>query len=192
MCDKAALRREIRAWRASLPAQRVLAWSEAIRWRVENMPQYRRARRILFYASLPGEVETLRWLAAPSHQEYFLPVCMPDGSLWMGPAAEAKPGAYGILEPPARSPVMGIDLVLVPGMAFDRGGARLGRGKGYYDRLLSRCGGLQVGLAFEGQLRPRIPVEPGDRSLHFVATEAALYPGECNIEFGGLAIEERT
>ncbi len=83
MCDKAALRREIRAWRASLPAQRVLAWSEAIRWRVENMPQYRRARRILFYASLPGEVETLRWLAAPSHQEYFLPVCMPDGSLRM-------------------------------------------------------------------------------------------------------------
>ncbi len=92
--------------------------------------------------------------------------------------AEFLAGYRGILEPRQQSPVVGpeqISICLVPMMAFDGLGGRLGRGKGYYDRFLRDFRGLRVGLAFECQFSADpLPMEAHDQRLHIVVTEKQL------------------
>ena len=100
---------------------------------------------------------------------------------------ELAAGTYGILEPrpelralPSRRVEAGqIDLVMVPGVAFDRRGGRLGHGKGYYDRFLPRLRPdvLAVGVAFECQLLGEVPMLPSDVFMDRVITEEAVCPG---------------
>jgi 5-formyltetrahydrofolate cyclo-ligase len=95
---------------------------------------------------------------------------------------ELRPGAWGIREPSpdlAHAVAPGeIDLILVPGVAFTRDGARLGRGGGFYDRLLSWLPrhSCKVGVCFDSQLVPELPMEPHDQSVDFVATERGIFP----------------
>ena len=82
-------------------------------------------------------------------------------------------GKYGILEPGPEAeliPLNALDLVLVPGVGFDLMGHRLGRGKGYYDRLLSQVHGIKCGVAYEEQLVSQIPVEPHDVPMNCIVT----------------------
>jgi len=85
------------------------------------------------------------------------------------------PGPFGILEPETRESVSPgeVDLFILPGVGFDRAGHRLGYGRGYYDRLLSRSGvgGLRAGLAFSEQVVPEIPSGPGDIPVQYLVTE---------------------
>jgi 5-formyltetrahydrofolate cyclo-ligase len=93
-----------------------------------------------------------------------------------------RPGAYGVLEPPADSaaiPLGAGDLVLVPGVAFDAAGYRLGRGKGYYDRSFARPRGgaehpLLLGVGYEFQVVAVVPHGVRDRRLDAVVTERAV------------------
>jgi 5-formyltetrahydrofolate cyclo-ligase len=97
-------------------------------------------------------------------------------------------GMYKILEPkPELREVAAmkvdpqeLDLVMVPGVAFDRRGGRMGHGKGYYDKLLERVRpeAPLVALAFECQLFPEIPVAPHDVFMSKIVTESAVYPGQ--------------
>ncbi len=99
--------------------------------------------------------------------------------------AELAPGVFGILEPrpelrqlPDRQASMQeVDLVVVPGVAFDRQGGRLGHGRGYYDRLLAqaRPDSLFIGLAYECQMVSELPLLPSDVRMHLVITEAHIY-----------------
>lgn len=85
------------------------------------------------------------------------------------------PGKYGLLEPKDDIPYTNaIDVWVIPGLAFDLKGNRLGYGHGYYDRMLDGQGGLKVGLAFEVQIVPEIPEKPGDILLDFVITESRI------------------
>ena len=87
--------------------------------------------------------------------------------------ADIVNGKYGIREPGDRCvlvPLNRLDLVLVPGVAFDVRGRRIGRGKGYYDRLLSLAGGLKCGVAFDEQILAEIPTEPHDVAVHCILT----------------------
>ena len=82
-------------------------------------------------------------------------------------------GRFGIAEPSQEATLVGrqtIDAVLVPGLAFTRSGARLGRGGGYYDRLLEACSAVKVGVCHDCQLVDEIPREAWDREMNFVAT----------------------
>jgi len=98
--------------------------------------------------------------------------------------SELQPGAFGILEPsakqrerPDRAGRAGdLEVVVVPGIAFDRAGRRLGQGKGYYDRLLSNVSDtcVLVGLAFDIQLVEGVPVEAHDVALDFIVTESEV------------------
>ena len=85
-------------------------------------------------------------------------------------AADLRPGRFGVLEPGAECPVVpfsALDLVLVPGIAFDRAGNRLGRGRGFYDRMLALSpDAVSCGVGFDGQVVARVPVEPHDVKLH--------------------------
>jgi len=96
------------------------------------------------------------------------------------PSAEMLPGRFGIHEPAPHCNIADskqLDLVLVPGLAFDRHGFRLGRGKGYYDRLLAAVSGTTCGVAFDIQLISTMPVEPHDVRLNCILT-----PTQC-LEF---------
>jgi 5-formyltetrahydrofolate cyclo-ligase len=74
--------------------------------------------------------------------------------------------------------IAALDLILVPGLAFTRDGLRLGRGGGYYDRLLAhpQCKARRIGIAFEAQAVESIPVEPHDQRVHQIITESGLIP----------------
>lgn len=92
-----------------------------------------------------------------------------------------SPSAFGVHEPPADAPLVEPDLVLVPLLAFDRTGARLGYGAGHYDRTLPelaarRAGFRAIGLAFAAQEVERLPAEPHDHPLDGIATERAYIP----------------
>jgi 5-formyltetrahydrofolate cyclo-ligase len=83
------------------------------------------------------------------------------------------PGRFGVFEPGQDSevvPLNQLDLVLVPGVAFDMSGRRLGRGKGFYDRLLNDVRGAKCGVGFDQQIESNIPVEPHDISLDYILT----------------------
>jgi len=93
---------------------------------------------------------------------------------------ELAPGAFGVREPVAGieravAPAT-LDLILVPGVAFTRGGERLGRGGGYYDRLLASLPAhtCKIGVCFEAQILSELPVESHDQRIDFLATEAGL------------------
>lgn len=92
------------------------------------------------------------------------------------------PGAFGVREPEARiehaiDPAM-LDLILVPGTAFTRSGERLGRGGGFYDRLLASLPAhvRKIGVCFDSQVQHGLPVEPHDQRVDFLATESGLLP----------------
>ena len=98
------------------------------------------------------------------------------------PETELEPGVFGIREPvPSRcapASLDAVDFVLVPGVVFDARGGRIGRGAGYYDRLLARCrpGTRLVAAAFEVQVVDEVPREPHDRRVDLVVSELRVYP----------------
>jgi 5-formyltetrahydrofolate cyclo-ligase len=86
---------------------------------------------------------------------------------------DLRPGQYGMREPSDQCQVVALnrlDLILVPGVAFDLQGRRLGRGKGYYDRLLAAVRGQTCGVAFDEQIVHQVPVEPHDSDVNWILT----------------------
>ncbi len=135
---------------------------------------FKKAKRVMFYISFGAEVDTQEMIqqAKKSGKLIAVPV---SGSkrtirpcLWDGRARLEK-GRYGVLEPARKSfcDIKALDLVIVPGVAFDRKGNRLGRGRGYYDNFLRRLpkDTPSVGLAFDFQILPALPISPTDESV---------------------------
>lgn len=89
---------------------------------------------------------------------------------------DLKKGAYGILEPSVvkTADEKDIDVILVPGLAFDRHGGRMGFGKGYYDRLLETSSTVKIGLCYDFQLFDTIPTESHDVPMDFIITEKEI------------------
>jgi 5-formyltetrahydrofolate cyclo-ligase len=156
------------------------------------LPEYQSARTVLFYIDVRTEVRTRSYLAtALGHgKQIAVPWCRPDGHLEIFELTnmdELEVGMYKILEPrqnlrelpEKRVDVKEVDLIMVPGVAFDRRGARMGHGFGYYDKLLehSRPDTPLVALAFECQLFPEIPTQPHDIFMDKIITERAVYEG---------------
>jgi len=157
--------------------------SEAIRRKVFRLTAFRRAKTVCCYVALPYEVQTWRMIEdiLANGKRVVVPVtAQRTRRLWLSevrnPAAELGRGAHGVWEPlpSARRPVpvRKVDLVLVPGVAFDRRGHRLGHGLGYFDRFLSRVPKTTptVGLAFRFQLLDRLPVTSHDHAVQTVLT----------------------
>ena len=157
--------------------------SEAIRRKVFRLTAFRRARTVCCYVALPYEVQTWRMIEEMLSQgkRVAVPIMQPRTkrlqlSEVREPAAELSRGRFGVWEPvpSARRPVplRDLDLVLVPGVAFDRRGHRLGHGHGYFDRFLARVPKTTptVGLAFRFQLLDRLPTAAHDRAVQTVLT----------------------
>jgi 5-formyltetrahydrofolate cyclo-ligase len=185
---KAALRAVMHAQRAALPAHAASALSEAAQRRILESPVWRDAAAVGAYYPLRHEMHTHMLLEQGSRlgKQIYLPRCLPGGAIQLLPYRDSDllvKGAFGILEPdPAASPSPPLDgwipdLMVVPGLAFDRTGVRLGAGAGYYDRLFSRpamSGVVRLGLAYAFQIVPHLPADAWDIPMHGLCTEEAL------------------
>lgn len=155
------------------------------------LPEYDRAGTVMFYIDVRDEVRTRQALpdAIQGDKRVVIPYCV-DGELelfHLESMDELEVGMYKILEPKSelrevaakRLQPEDLDLIMVPGVAFDRQGGRTGHGKGYYDKLLEHARGDTplVALAFECQLFPEIPCESHDIAMDKVVTESAVYQG---------------
>jgi len=157
------------------------------------LPAYATAKTVMFYIDVRSEVRTRQHLpqALASGKKIIVPWCNDKGELelfHLTNMEELAIGMYKILEPKPELRHLpekqvkpeDLDIVMAPGVAFDRSGARMGHGKGYYDKLLqhARPDAPLVALAFECQLFPEIPVARHDIFMDMIITEKAVYPGK--------------
>jgi len=179
---KAALRKQIREARQTIsPAVRAV---ESIELCNRLEPQLQSAHTILFFAPLPDEPDVWPLLEKllPTKKICALPAFDSATQIYSARrvqnlTTDIAAGKFGIREPSAGCPEISLnvlDLILVPGIAFDWHGHRLGRGKGYYDRLLANGHGLKCGVAFDGQMVKKIPAETHDVRMDFIVTPTRL------------------
>ena len=143
------------------------------------------ARTILFYAPLTDELDVWPLLeqSIALGTTCALPFFDAEKQIYGArhitkPATEIITGKFGVREPDTNCPEIPLgsfDLVLVPGMAFDLSGNRLGRGRGFYDRLLAEASGIKCGICYDGQLLPEIPVETHDAKVNFIVTPSGMH-----------------
>lgn len=184
---KAELRARAESARQQLPDR--LALSRRITARLAGLPEYRAAGTVMFYVNLPQEADTQHFLPAAwaDGKRVAIPY-MVDGQICLfrlDALDELAPGRFRVPEPKPelrrqaarRVEPAAVDLVVVPGVAFDRRGARLGHGKGYYDLFLKHVSPQvpRIALAFECQLLDDLPMLPHDVWMNKVITEAAVY-----------------
>lgn len=177
---KEALRGSARAARRSLDGPARALAVEAIATRLAELPELLDARTVLIYAASPEEVDvsaTAQLLRDRGTMTLYPRVQGSELELVeVSDPAELEAGHRGIAEPvgPAIDPVV-VDAVLVPGVAFDRRGGRLGQGGGHYDRLLPRLiPAVSIGVAFACQIVPNVPRAAHDAMVDLVVTERSL------------------
>ncbi|MGO9016048.1 MAG: 5-formyltetrahydrofolate cyclo-ligase [Dissulfurispiraceae bacterium] len=184
---KRLIRKEVISRRDALSLSDRKAKDESIRRRLLALPEFIKARTILFYASFRSEVDTTELLqnSILNNKTVVLPkVDMENSSLKLyeiRAMEDLVSGCYGILEPLVnesnRVRDAGIDLMIIPGVAFDEHCNRLGYGKGYYDRLLSHKNALAVGLAYEEQIVAHIPADAHDIKMDKIITDKRVING---------------
>lgn len=175
MAEKSRLRKQMKELKASFSPSRRLALSLPVIDGLEAHPVFRDARVVLLYWSLPDEVYTHDLVRRYYREKTVLLPCVRGEELelrrYTGDEAMCAGEGFGIGEPtgPLFSDLEAIDLIVVPGVAFDAAGHRLGRGKGYYDRILARTPSARtVGICFPFQVVAEVPTEPWDITIDFI------------------------
>ncbi|MCR4920120.1 MAG: 5-formyltetrahydrofolate cyclo-ligase [Bacteroidaceae bacterium] len=175
MEDKKSLRRQIRQMKAAMTTAEREAQSLRLCRTVLASSRWAEAGVVLLYHALPDEVDTRLLLDEGLRQgkTLLLPSVQADGSLLLRRFdGSTCGGAFGIQEAQGSlfDNLEAIDLVIVPGMAFDPQGHRLGRGGGYYDRLLCHMPAYRIGVCFPWQLVSEVPCEPHDMVMDEVVS----------------------
>ena len=175
---KPALRQQIRAALDKISLAVRLVESHDLCRRLE--PQLQSAHTILFYAPLPDELDVWPLLEKLLKTTKVCALPAFDATARNYSARRVRnlesdivTGKFGVSEPTAgceQIPLAQIDLVLVPGVAFDAHGNRLGRGRGFYDRILKQIQGVKCGVGYDFQLLESIPSETHDAKVNFIAT----------------------
>ena len=179
---KRALRREVRAHRDAMPPEERERLGQAVARNLLALPEVRQASTVMAFSSFGSEVDSgpiIEQLARDGRRVVLPRVegrtIVPVGYRSGDPV---KPSSFGALEPAAGEPVgpEEIDVVVVPGLAFDRRGHRVGYGGGFYDRFLGRLrpNALTVGICFSVQVVDEVPHGRGDRPVDLVVTEQGL------------------
>ena len=186
--DKATIRREIIIKRNSISPDAKKIKDQAIHDRLQSLDEFNDAKTLLVYASFRSEVDTENIIrnALAKHRNIVLPrVEKYSETLRLFKIAawsDLEPGCWGIPEPQmipsGEMKVENIDLVVVPGVAFDQDCNRIGYGKGYYDKLLSsrktNVHPLIIGLAYEEQIVRSIPFKPHDMKMDLIITDKRI------------------
>ena len=183
--DKSNLRARMRELiRAVTPEQRA-AFSRSLCANAQARPLWQNFRAVLFFAPLPDEPDLTPLLDAAWREGKTVTLPRYDSATGqyfaavIRSAADLSPGRFGVLEPASNCPshsLNQLDLVFVPGVAFALNGARLGRGKGFYDRLLSEVRGHKCGVTYEVQVIVAVPEEPHDVRVDSILTPAGWRP----------------
>ena len=146
--------------------------------KIETFSEFQSSENVLLYSSLPDEVFTgealKRWFGI---KKICLPVVVGDIlKIKEDDPAKMEIGSFGILEPDGEElvDIDDIDLMIIPGVAFDKSCNRLGRGKGYYDKLLSNVRSTKIGICYDCQITDSIPVNDFDVTLDYVVTESLI------------------
>ena len=183
MNEKARLRREVLARREAEPDRE--GKSARIRARLEALPEYASAGLIAAFVGVGSEVDTLPAMATAldSGRRVAVPSVVAGRLVLtlLRDVAELEPAPFGLLEPPAglrdepgrQVAPDEVDFFVVPGVAFDESGGRLGHGKGYYDGLLrqARPDASRTAVAFECQILTNVPMTEHDVPMHRIITE---------------------
>ena len=194
---KHAIRQHLRAQRKALSAAEVQAAGAAVRVRLREFPPYQTATAVVAYVAAENEIPTADLLddAAYAHRELYLP--QDDGAVvlvrWQ-PGERLVTGRRGVLQPANGLPAVpaGAPVVLVPMVAWDLTGTRLGRGGGFYDRLFGMLPPrtIRIGLAYDFQQLHDLPRDPWDIPLHYVITERRIIDCGCREATTGDALQK--
>ena len=176
--NKAEIRSVMRAMRRVLPESEQEIAASAVDERLAGFEPYRSARVVMAYMACRGELSLKKAIERvwADKKTLVLPRCEADGIMTARRVAslnDLSPGAYGLLEPGASCEIMDpaqIDLILVPGVAFDRAGHRLGQGAGYYDRFLLKTQAVRVGMCHDFALLDHVPAMEHDIPMDYVMT----------------------
>jgi len=177
---KPDLKRSLRTERIQMSERVVREKSLRIYRQLIDMPAYQLARCIACYVSIKNEVDTRVVIqnAIGSGKQVGVPVTREDGDMDFQAIAglsDLRLVHYGLREPvPDSQKVLlphTIDVILIPGIAFDRVGHRIGSGGGYYDRFLVRTEAVRIGLSYSFQIIDRVPAEPHDVKMDLIITE---------------------
>jgi len=184
---KIELRRRLHEEVAALPDDYLAYSNEGLYQRAIALKVFADARNIMMFHSVGREADTLKIAKAAfdAGKTVAFPYCFRGGRMQahaVKSLSELKPAMLGIPAPPDTAPIIApaeLDLIIVPALAYDRTGYRIGYGGGYYDRFLSGIAAYTVGLARERLLLAEMPKEPHDIAVKCVITEnAAFYATE--------------
>ncbi|HEX9021207.1 MAG TPA: 5-formyltetrahydrofolate cyclo-ligase [Nitrospirota bacterium] len=178
---KKEIRKKTLQARDSLPPGQRSLKSRQIEERLFSLPEYKAAHSVLFFASFRSEVDTLPMIrrALGEGKRVVLPkVKGEELELFEigNPDSDVSPGAWGIPEPRESAPAKldELDLIIVPGAAFDERGNRLGYGAGFYDKLLAGFKRPTIAVAFDVQIVPAVPCGPHDVPVQKIVTEKRI------------------
>ena len=171
--DKPSLRRMVSQLKAQMSPDEKARRSDSVFAQVEQLQQFNDAQTIVAYWSLDDEVQTQRFVEKWYRKKrIFLPIVVGDELIFkqFTGMTNMRKGAFGILEPTgaALTDTSSIDLVIVPGVAFDAQNNRMGRGRGFYDRALQQSGAFKIGVAFNCQIFKQIPAIETDIPMDLV------------------------
>lgn len=173
--DKKELRKKIKSMRLMLSEAEKMSAAAEVFARLEADAAFLMADKVLMYHSLPDELSTHEFLNKwSSRKQFYLPrVNGVNLDILPYDRSRLELGAFHIEEPQGADTVdeSEIELIVVPAVAYDRNGNRLGRGKGFYDRLLQRSHAVKIGVGYDFQLVDAIPVEPHDVPVDIVITQ---------------------
>lgn len=176
--EKADIRRKIKAMRSMLLETERLSAADEVFEKLEQTAAFLLADRILMYHSLPDELSTHRFLDKWHDRKRFYLPRVNGVNLEILPYDESRLeiGAFHIEEPTGNDTVSPdeIELVIVPAVAYNKKGNRLGRGRGFYDRLLASTKATKVGVGYEFQMVEKIPAEPHDVKMDMVITQKTI------------------
>lgn len=176
--EKNEIRRKIKALRSMLLESERQNAADEVFEKLERTAAFLLADRILMYHSLPDELSTHRFLDKWNGRKNFYLPRVNGVNLEILPYDETRLelGAFHIEEPTGQNtiPAEEIELVIVPAVAYDRSGNRLGRGKGFYDRLLATTKATKIGVGYEFQIVDEIPAEPHDVKMDMVITQNTI------------------
>ncbi len=173
MSCKEALRREMIEKRKELWLKNGERFSEIIR----GMEYYRKAQTVMLYMPVKGEADVTGLLC---DKKVFLTPVTDGDDIYACRVGELVKGVFGVMEPAVKEVFdkEKIDLVLVPGVAFDKKGNRMGFGKGYYDRFLENINALKIGVCHSFQLVDSVPSEKHDVKMDIIVTEREIWTRE--------------